>query len=163
MTFRLGDQLYAIEHTGIEPFDGFMEHQNRAPSLFTPLEAEITSALSAMLTPGVVIEMLMPIDAFNGYKMPDVRAIHSALVDWVRVTAPTLPPRMYADHRRMVTEEHAGVPFSVSRNRALFRKSHILRVGGRPADSREQQDGKHRDGVNSLHGQPPFGLVVGAF
>jgi len=34
MTFRLGNQLYAIEHTGIEPFDGFMEHQNRSRDLF---------------------------------------------------------------------------------------------------------------------------------
>jgi hypothetical protein len=29
MTFWLGDQFYALEHTGIEPFDGFMEHQKR--------------------------------------------------------------------------------------------------------------------------------------
>jgi hypothetical protein len=51
MTFRLGEQLYAIEHTGIEPFDGFMEHQNRAHALFNPLVDAITSALSAVLTP----------------------------------------------------------------------------------------------------------------
>ncbi len=47
MTFRLGDQLYAIEHTGIEPFDGFMKHQNRAPDLFKPLETMITAALGS--------------------------------------------------------------------------------------------------------------------
>lgn len=115
MSFRLGDQFYAIEHTGIEPFDGFMEHQNRAPELFKPLEAAITSALSGLLSAGVVIEMHMPIDAFNGRKMPEVRAIQSALVDWVRITAPTLPARKYADYRgTLVIAQPAAVPFSVS-------------------------------------------------
>jgi hypothetical protein len=63
MTFRFGDQLYAIEHTGIEPFDGFMEHQNRSRDLFKPLEAGAAAALGALLAPGVVIEMHMPVDA----------------------------------------------------------------------------------------------------
>lgn len=115
MTFRLGDQLYAIEHTGIEPFDGFMEHQNRAPALFKPLQEAIEAVLSALLTTGIVIEMHMPVDAFAGRKMPEVQAIHAALVEWVRVTAPTLPPRRYADYRgTLVTAQPAYVPFSVS-------------------------------------------------
>ena len=50
MTFRLGGQLYALEHTGIEPFDGFMAHQNRASSLFLPLQA--AAARSAERYPG---------------------------------------------------------------------------------------------------------------
>ncbi|SHN76738.1 hypothetical protein [Bradyrhizobium erythrophlei] len=79
MTFRLGDHLYAIEHTGIEPFDGFMEHQNRAPALFKPLEVAIASVLSALLTPGVVIEMHMPVDAFTGRKMSEVVCCKLAL------------------------------------------------------------------------------------
>ncbi len=115
MTLRLGGQLYAIEHTGIEPFDGFMEQQNRAPALFKPLEAAIALVLSALLTPGVVIEMHMPVDAFTGRKMPEVRAIQAALVEWVRATAPTLPPRRYADYRdTLVSAQPAGLPFSVS-------------------------------------------------
>src|ERR1700730_13511287 len=40
MTFWLGEQLYAMEHTGFEPFERFMEHQNRASALFAPLETE---------------------------------------------------------------------------------------------------------------------------
>jgi hypothetical protein len=73
MTFLLGDQLYAIEHAGIEPFDGFMKHKNRASALFVPLETEITGALRTLLTPGVVIEMHMPIDAFNSRESPSTR------------------------------------------------------------------------------------------
>jgi hypothetical protein len=47
MTFRFGNQLYAIEHTGIEPFDGFMKHQNRSRDLVKPLEAGAAAALGA--------------------------------------------------------------------------------------------------------------------
>jgi hypothetical protein len=115
ITFRLEMQFYAIEHTGIEPFDGFMEHQNRAPALFRPLEAGIATALSTLLTPGVVIEMHMPVDAFTGRKMRDVRALQSALIEHVRITAPTLPIRKYADYRgTLVTAQPPGVPFQVS-------------------------------------------------
>jgi hypothetical protein len=115
MTFRLRDQLYAIEHTGIEPFDGFMEHQNRARDLFKPLEAGVTAALSVLLTPGVVIEMHMPIDAFTGRKMRGVRALQSALIEHVRITAPMLPVRKYADYRgTLLTAQPNGVPFQVS-------------------------------------------------
>ena len=115
MTFRLGDQLYAIEHTGIEPFGWLYGAPSRAPALFKPLQEAIEAVLSALLTTGIVIEMHMPVDAFAGRKMPEVQAIHAALVEWVRVTAPTLPPRRYADYRgTLVTAQPAYVPFSVS-------------------------------------------------
>jgi len=115
MTFFLGDQLYAIEHTGIEPFDGFLEHQNRATALFEPLAVAIASVLSTLLTPSVVIEMHMPVDAFIGRQMHDVHALHAALVEWVRATAPILPPMRYAYYRgALVTAQPAGIPFTVS-------------------------------------------------
>jgi hypothetical protein len=50
MTFRLGDQLYAIEHTGIGPFEGFMEHQNRK-SFFKPLVTSIRQPCASCLLP----------------------------------------------------------------------------------------------------------------
>lgn len=115
MTFWLGDQLYAIEHTGIEPFDGFMEHQNRSRELFKPLETAITTALGALLAPGVVIEMHIPVDAFNGRKMPEVRSIQAGLVDYVRNNAAKLPARKYGDYRgTLLTGKPESVPFSVS-------------------------------------------------
>lgn len=130
MTFRLGGQLYALEHTGIEPFDGFMAHQNRASSLFLPLQAAAAAAasLSAILADGVVIEMHLPIDAFVDRKMPEVRAIQTALLAWIAATAPTLPPRRYADYRgTLVTAQPTGVPFQVS----LVRFDGIAGMGGR--------------------------------
>jgi hypothetical protein len=115
MTFRLGEQLYAIEQTGIEPFEGFMAHQNRAPQLFAPLEAAVAAELGEMLSPGVIIEMVMPIDAFDGYNMRRVGEIQAALAAHVKATAPNLPARRYADYRgTLVKARPAGVPFEVS-------------------------------------------------
>ncbi|MGJ5074555.1 hypothetical protein [Bradyrhizobium oligotrophicum] len=115
MTFRLGDQLYAIEHTGLEPFEGFMAHQNRSPDLFAPIEAGVTAALGAFLASGVVIEMHMPIDAFTGRKMREVRALQAALIEHVSISAPTLPVSLYADYRgTLMTAQPVGVPFQVS-------------------------------------------------
>ncbi len=115
MTFWLGDQLYAIEHTGIEPFDGFMEHQNRAPELFGPLEAAVTTALASVIKPGVAIEMHLPIDGLVGRKMCEVRTIHSALVNWALSKASGLGTRKYGDYRgSRVAEQPVGVPFPVS-------------------------------------------------
>jgi hypothetical protein len=117
MTFRLGDQLYALEHTGIEPCDRFMEHQNRASELFLPLEAALTTALASMLQPGIVIEMHLPLDGLLGRKMSEVRTIHSALVSWAVSKAPNLKAGKYADYRRgphIITEQPDRVPFPVS-------------------------------------------------
>jgi hypothetical protein len=148
MTFRLRDQLYAIEHTGIEPFDGFMEHQNRARDLFKPLEAGATAALSALLTPGVVIEMHIPIDAFTGRKLREVRVLQSTLIEYVRITAPTLSVKKYADYRgTLLTARPNGVPFQVSLVRfdgfhgqpGRFQLKHLTRPVGQPRKPRIQR------------------------
>jgi len=113
MTFRLGDQCYAIEHTGIEPFEGFMELQNRTPLWFEPLERGIIAALQPVLAPDVIFELRLPVLAFKGRKMSDVRDIHAALVEWVRATARTLPRGGYFTGQP-VTAQPRGVPFGVS-------------------------------------------------
>jgi hypothetical protein len=145
MTFRLGDQLYAIEHTGIEPFDGFMTHQNRAASLFLPVQAAVAATLGSVLANGVVIEMHLPIDAFTDRKMPQVRAIQAALLAWITATAPTLPPRRYADYRgTLVTPAGrravSGVVGTVRRHR---------RDGG-PIPA-EASDARRRDAPRRAH------------
>jgi hypothetical protein len=112
MTFRLGDQLYAIEHTGIEPFEGFLQHQNREP-LFGPLVTSITAAIGSLLAPGVVIEMRMPSDAFIDRKSSEVCALHEAITPWVVATAPTLP-RGADDRGTPISAQLPDVPFPVS-------------------------------------------------
>jgi hypothetical protein len=148
MTFGLGDQLYAIEHTGIEPFEGFLAHQNRARQLFAPLEAAAATALGELLNPGTIIEMHMPLDAFDGRNMRQVRAIQAALAAHVKVTAPTLPARRYADYRgTLVTARPTGVPFEVSFVRfdgigtlpGRFQLKHLTRAGDGSRSARIQR------------------------
>jgi hypothetical protein len=147
MTFWLGEQLYAMEHTGIEPFEGFMEHQNRAPALFAPLETKITTALGALLEPGLVIEMHMPVEAFDDLEMHQVRRLQSALVEHVRAIAPTLPVRRYADYRSLVTRQPPLVPFEVSLVRfdgirdqpGRFQLKHLTRESKQPREPRIQR------------------------
>ena len=95
MTFRLGDQLYALEHTGIEPFDGFVEMNNEAPRLFEPLQ----QSLSGLLDPQSTFELTMPLHALRGRKMSEVRKRQDALREWVLATAPAVPKRPYGDLR----------------------------------------------------------------
>ena len=66
-----------------------------------------------MRRPDVIFEMCLPFDAFKGRKMPEVRVIHSTLVEWVRTTAPTLPAGGYFKGEP-VTAQPDGVPFRVS-------------------------------------------------
>jgi hypothetical protein len=114
MTFWLGDQLYALEHTGIEPFDGFMDLQNSAHRLVEPFRAEIISKMSALFDTGVMLVMELPAGAFSDRSK--VAAIHSALVQYVTTTVPRLP--IGKNYRAQpVTSQPQGVPFSVSLSR----------------------------------------------
>jgi hypothetical protein len=95
MTFRIGGQLYALEHTGIEPFDGFMEMNNEADRLFEPLRRSLTDALDS----ASAIELTIQLHALHGRRMNDVRKRHDALRKWVLETAPTVPKRPYGNLR----------------------------------------------------------------
>jgi hypothetical protein len=95
MTFQLGNQLYALEHTGIEPFEGFLEMNNEADRLFKPLQ----QSLSGALDPGSAFELTIQLHALRDRTMKDVRKRHDALREWVLNTAPTIPKRPYGDLR----------------------------------------------------------------
>src|SRR5262249_7521644 len=116
MTFLLDEQLYALEHTGVEPFDGFMELQNTADQRVEPFRAEVTSKLSALFDTEVMLVMGLPADAFSGRTSSEVAAIHSALVQYVTTAARTLP--IGKNYRAQpVTSQPRGVPFRVSLSR----------------------------------------------
>jgi hypothetical protein len=48
--------------------------------------------------------------------MREVRSIQQALIDWVKATAPTVPPQRYGDYKKtsVVPVTISGVPFAVS-------------------------------------------------
>lgn len=94
IAFTIGSQLYALEHTGIEPFGGHIQMEAQAARHFNP----IVEALNGALGTAAVFELVIPANAFRDRKTTEVRRIQKAIVDWVKATAPTLPKRLYADY-----------------------------------------------------------------
>jgi hypothetical protein len=122
VAFSIAGQLYALEHTGIEPFKGHVQMEAEADRHFAP----ITNALKDSLGTDAVFELVIPANIFRGRKPPEIRRLQQALITGVKAAAPTLPKRKYADYRGTggsVTME--GVPFPV----LLYRFEPVLVPG----------------------------------
>jgi hypothetical protein len=104
----IGNQLYAVEHTGIEPFSGLLRLNNEFDHHFGP----ITEAISGIVPNDEVYELGLPAKALQGKKGREV--IHEALIAWIKQTAPTLPKRRYADYKKPSPSVSVpNVPFPV--------------------------------------------------
>jgi hypothetical protein len=86
LVFTIGAQLFAMEHTGIEPFKGHVQMNAKADRLFTP----IVDALNNALGTAAAFELMIPANALQGRKTREVRRIQQALIDWVKATAPSM-------------------------------------------------------------------------
>lgn len=113
VTFKLGEQLFAVEHTGIEPFGGHVEMENRAKAWYTPIGEGVKDAVGI----GALYELHIPINAFHGTKKREIQTIQQALIDWVKKTAPVMPKRADNVGTRVGPVDVSQVPFKVS----LFR------------------------------------------
>jgi hypothetical protein len=114
-TFEIGDQLQAMEHTGIEPFDDHMKMEGEAERHFVPIEDALEDNLD---TAALFFELCMPVDAFRGRRNTEVRSIQRKLIDWVKTTAPTVqkPTIVYSGNSTGLANI-SGVPFAVSLSR----------------------------------------------
>jgi hypothetical protein len=74
IAFTIAGQLFALEHTGIEPFEGHVQMDAEADRLFKP----IVDALNNALGTAAVFELIIPANAFRGMKMPEVRRVQQA-------------------------------------------------------------------------------------
>jgi hypothetical protein len=112
LTFRLGNQLYALEHTGIEPFEGHMRMEAQTEKRFAP----ITSALKEWLGKDALFELYLPVHALNGRNPADLMTIQQAIIAWVKATAPTIPKRAFPDYKGTLAGpvRLADVPFDLS-------------------------------------------------
>jgi hypothetical protein len=115
IAFTIAGQLFALEHTGIEPFGGHVQMEAEASRHFTPIMDALKNALGV----AAVFELIIPANAFRGRNTPEVRRIQQAVIDWVKATAPTLPKRLYADYRgtSVGSVTVPGVPFGISLHR----------------------------------------------
>ena len=109
LTFRLGAELVAVEHTGIEPFDGFMRLNAESERHFEPIKAAASHAVPS----GSLVELHVPVNAFRGRPPREVSEIQTALTKFIINTAPKLPERRYKDHRYGDPIIIPGVPFTV--------------------------------------------------
>ena len=111
LTFKLGNQLYALEHTLIEPFAGHVRMEAQTEKLFVP----ITNALDDALGTDALFQLNMPIDALNGRKPAELQAIQEKIIEWVKETAPAIPKRDFPDYKGngVGPVKPAGVPFDL--------------------------------------------------
>jgi hypothetical protein len=86
MVCDIGPQSFAFEHTGVEPFEGFVRLQNDALTHFRPLEVRIAESLS----PSDYVLLEMPLKATEGLRGRALAKVQDALAEYVVATAPAL-------------------------------------------------------------------------
>ena len=114
LSCQIGDTLFAIEHTGIEPFIGHMQFEAEAGVHFRPIEVMV----AGHLPPNEHFELHMPVKATHGLKGGALRRVHEIIASWIIDSAPTLPIARfgrYVTPIRWITLP--GVPFPVTLHR----------------------------------------------
>jgi hypothetical protein len=92
LAWKLGDQQFAIEHTVIEPFEGFLSLNAQAKSHFDP----IIQAASNLVPE--VLELEVPFRCMQELDKPRREAAQKALVTYVQEQATKLQVRRYSDY-----------------------------------------------------------------
>jgi hypothetical protein len=118
----IGNRQFAFEHTGVEPFEGFVRLQNDAITHFRPLEDRLAPAIPN----SEYVELHMPLKATEGLRGKALATVQCALAEYVLTIAPTLPT---ASEGRYADEIHRaqppGVPFEITMHKSL-RSWHAL-------------------------------------
>jgi hypothetical protein len=110
---HINAQLYALEHTGIEPFSGHVQVDVEAKRRIQPL----VDRVHALLPQTEEFELQVPLDplvALQGKKLDDV---HIALAEWILRVAATLPVAPIGRYVPTPSVCVPGVPFSVRLHR----------------------------------------------
>jgi hypothetical protein len=79
----IGGQLYAFEHTGIEPFEDFIERDVHNKALFNPVTARFDGRPD-----GEFWQLFILVEASDGLSAAQVRRVQSALINWIETNAP---------------------------------------------------------------------------
>lgn len=111
---EIGNVLFAIEHTGIEPFFGHMRLEAEAGVHFRPIEAMV----AGRLPPHEHFELHMPVKATQALKGAALRRVHEIVAAWIIATAPTLPIARFGRYAMPIQwVALPGVPFRVTLHR----------------------------------------------
>jgi hypothetical protein len=125
----IGGRLYAIEHTGIEPFEGHMRGNAEDERLIRPIVAGIDGRLPLKEE----FQLQIPAGAMEGLRARDVAAVQRLLVEWIVAVAPSLwIPQTGRLDTRIEPTQIPGVPFVVKlyrlRSRIFQGKLQVVHV-----------------------------------
>ena len=107
---NIGSALYALEHTGIEPFEGLVQLNQEAERVFGRLKPPSAPWCRTVRSGALSLPAL----GLQGRSGREVRQAQEALIDFIKKTAPTLQRRPYADYRGPPPVTITNVPFPVS-------------------------------------------------
>ena len=114
LVIHLGARDYAIEHTGIEPFSGFVRMTSEADWRLSPIETEVRKRLSNDAT----FQLALPIGALAAQKGKALLDTQTAIVEWVISTVPKLPkPAQLRGSFRASSFERTETPFHMRLDR----------------------------------------------
>jgi hypothetical protein len=126
VAFELSTTLYAMEHTGIEPFDGHTKLQATADVGIRPM----STAVEGRLSPTEDFELHVPVGAFVGLGRRRLEEVHQLLTDWVIRTWPQLTIAPIGRYDISIKPTSIpGVPFQVTLHRlAAFVRPGTLQI-----------------------------------
>ena len=105
----VGKQLYAFEHTGIEPFVKQIEMEVQNRILLEP----VTAQFAGRVPKGEYWELHCPVEASVGVSGGKVGQVQTALITWITANASSLPLVRFGDRYPYSARKETapGVPF----------------------------------------------------
>jgi hypothetical protein len=113
LTCHIKERLYALEHTGIEPFAGHIQLNAEAKRRIQPLVERV----AARLPQTEEFELQVPVDSLAALRGKQLDDVHDALAAWIECMAPTLPVAPIGRYVRSPAVRASGVPFPVRLHR----------------------------------------------
>ena len=121
-TCLIGGRRFALEHTGIEPFERLIELEAKEPAHFKP----IRDRLVGRLPPTEHFVLHVPVKATLALKPRELPRVQGAIVAWVERVAPTLPIARLDSLIDSPYSSILGVPFEVALHRVQVQKGGLL-------------------------------------
>jgi len=111
---RLNDQLYAFEHTTVEPFTGQIQNDVFFDRQFIPIGERLGPSVPA----GERWELIIPVDAMNGLSPGQVLKVQDAVIELVQAASRQLDAVPWGPINRgrsFAQEDGAPISFSFRR------------------------------------------------
>ena len=121
VAFEVNGQLFAMEHSTIEPFKGHTHLQATGDVAIRP----VSEAVAGRLPPTEDFELHMPSGALAGLGKRRLNEVQRLLADWIIRTSPTLPVASMGRRLPVIATAILGVPFEVK----LYRMVGLVRPG----------------------------------